>query len=137
MVDDHGVCSCQEGYIGSPPACRPECVTSTDCPQNQACIRQKCKDPCPGTCGTNARCLVINHNPICTCKPGFTGDPFNFCQLEQSKNHLHTRKNKNLNKKLFDLFDFTNTISILLVSLFQSILPDSFIIFFYLYICIF
>ncbi|XP_037295454.1 uncharacterized protein LOC119189544 isoform X2 [Manduca sexta] len=83
VVDNHGVCSCQEGYVGSPPTCRPECVTSTECAQHQACIKQKCRDPCPGTCGINAKCQVINHNPICTCKPGFTGDPFITCQLEQ------------------------------------------------------
>lgn len=86
IVDFHGVCSCQEGYVGSPPTCRPECVISSDCPQNQACMKQKCRDPCPGTCGVNARCQVINHNPICTCKAGFTGDPFVTCRLEQSKN---------------------------------------------------
>lgn len=49
-------------------------------------MKQKCRDPCPGTCGVNARCQVINHNPICTCKAGFTGDPFVTCRLEQSKN---------------------------------------------------
>lgn len=84
-INGHGVCSCQEGYTGMPPTCRPECVISTDCPQHQACIRQKCKDPCPGTCGVNARCQTINHNPICTCKAGFTGDPFVSCQLDKSK----------------------------------------------------
>ncbi|CAH2073961.1 unnamed protein product, partial [Iphiclides podalirius] len=83
VIDNHGVCSCQQGYVGSPPTCRPECVISTDCPQHQACMQQKCKDPCPGTCGVNARCQVINHNPICTCKAGFTGDPFVTCQLEK------------------------------------------------------
>lgn len=91
IIDNHGVCSCQEGYVGSPPTCRPECVISTDCAQHQACMQQKCKDPCPGTCGVNARCQVINHNPICTCKAGFTGDPFVTCQLEKSKGEI---KNK-------------------------------------------
>ncbi|XP_028157244.1 uncharacterized protein LOC114350564 isoform X7 [Ostrinia furnacalis] len=82
-INGHGVCSCQDGYSGLPPTCRPECVISTDCPQHQACIRQKCKDPCPGTCGVNARCQTINHNPICTCKAGFTGDPFVTCHLDK------------------------------------------------------
>lgn len=36
-------------------------------------------DPCPGTCGLGARCVVINHNPICSCPPGQEGDPFNKC----------------------------------------------------------
>lgn len=62
-----------------PPNCRPECVISSECPLNQACVNQKCVDPCPGTCGLNTRCQVINHNPICVCKDGYTGDPFTRC----------------------------------------------------------
>lgn len=70
------------GYIGSPPSCRPECVTNNECPHNEACSNQKCRDPCPGTCGINAKCQVINHNPICSCPPRFTGDPFSRCEIE-------------------------------------------------------
>jgi hypothetical protein len=61
------------------PGCRPECVVSSECPQNRACVNQKCVDPCPGTCGLNARCEVINHSPICSCQAGYTGDPFTRC----------------------------------------------------------
>lgn len=75
----------KENYIGAPPACRPECMVSADCPQDKACINKKCKDPCPGTCGLNARCNVVNHNPICSCAPGLTGDPFVRCIKEESK----------------------------------------------------
>ncbi|KAL1140438.1 hypothetical protein AAG570_000370 [Ranatra chinensis] len=84
-VDNHAVCSCQPNYIGAPPACRPECMVSTDCTQDRACINQKCADPCPGTCGLNARCQVVNHNPICSCTPGYTGDPFVRCLKEQKQ----------------------------------------------------
>lgn len=98
-INGHGVCSCQVGYIGSPPTCRPECVVSTDCPQHQACIKQKCVDPCPGTCGVNARCQTINHNPICTCKAGFTGDPFVTCQLDQSKRNENIKLLLNSNSR--------------------------------------
>lgn len=73
------VCSCQPSYVGSPPSCRPECVVSAECPLTQACLASKCRDPCPGTCGQNARCQVVNHNPICSCSPGNTGDPFRQC----------------------------------------------------------
>ncbi|XP_065203541.1 neurogenic locus notch homolog protein 2-like [Planococcus citri] len=83
QVDNHAVCSCQKNYIGSPPACRPECVVSSECAQNKACIKQKCQDPCIGTCGYNARCQVVSHNPICSCSPGFTGDPFVRCVKEE------------------------------------------------------
>lgn len=73
------VCTCVAGYLGSPPNCRPECTISSDCPQNQACTNQKCADPCLGTCGVRASCNVVNHNPICSCMSGMTGDPFVFC----------------------------------------------------------
>uniref|UniRef100_A0A8D8VM32 Neurogenic locus Notch protein n=1 Tax=Cacopsylla melanoneura TaxID=428564 RepID=A0A8D8VM32_9HEMI len=75
----HAVCSCQTGYIGAPPACKPECMVSSECAQDKACVNQKCVDPCVGVCGVNARCQVINHNPICSCTAGFTGDPFVRC----------------------------------------------------------
>ncbi|KAF4526820.1 hypothetical protein B566_EDAN018173, partial [Ephemera danica] len=78
-VNNVAVCSCLPGYIGSPPSCRPECVVSAECPLQQACLNQKCRDPCPGTCGQNARCQVVNHNPICSCAAGHTGDPFTRC----------------------------------------------------------
>jgi len=77
--NNQAVCSCLSIFIGSPPACRPECVTSSDCPFNLACLNQKCQDPCPGSCGRNSNCRIIKHNPICSCKNGFTGDPFTVC----------------------------------------------------------
>lgn len=99
-VDNKAVCSCQPGFNGIPPDCRPECLvsvfikqisfqslsisqlkqTNSECPASQACINQKCRDPCPGVCGENAECRVINHNPICSCPRGMTGDPFLRCQ---------------------------------------------------------
>mgnify|MGYP002715703599 CR=1 FL=1 len=78
-INDQAVCSCLPNYIGTPPGCRPECTSSSECPLNKACINQKCTDPCPGTCGQNARCEVINHSPICSCNSGFTGDSFTRC----------------------------------------------------------
>lgn len=85
VINEHAVCSCQTNYIGSPPACRPECMVSSECPQDKACIKNKCQDPCVATCGINARCNTINHNPICTCPAGFIGDPFIQCIREICK----------------------------------------------------
>lgn len=68
-----------------PPQCRPECVVSSECPQDRACVKQKCVDPCPGTCGANAICKVVNHNAICSCARGFTGDPFIGCNRAECK----------------------------------------------------
>jgi len=76
-----GMCECSPEYVGNPyEACRPECVLNTECNRDQTCIRNKCRDPCPGTCGQNARCDVINHIPTCSCPSGFTGDPFSNCR---------------------------------------------------------
>lgn len=88
VLNGHAVCSCLIGYVGSPPGCKPECTISADCSQDKACINQKCQDPCPGTCGINARCQVVNHNPICSCTSGFSGDPFVRCIKEPSKNYF-------------------------------------------------
>lgn len=75
-----GSCRCIEDYHGNPyEGCRPECVLSSDCPSDRACIRNKCKDPCPGICGRNAECLTVNHVPTCICINGYTGDAFTAC----------------------------------------------------------
>ena len=75
----HAVCLCQLGFVGVPPTCRPECTVSSECSQNKACIENKCADPCPGSCGLNTKCLTVNHNPICTCTAGHTGNPLVQC----------------------------------------------------------
>ena len=75
------VCSCLSNYVDSPPSCRPECVVNSECSPKKACINQKCTDPCPGVCGLNARCEVINHSPICSCLERHIGDPFTRCSL--------------------------------------------------------
>jgi len=74
-------CTCMPSYIGSPPYCRAECSINSDCISDKACIREKCRDPCPGSCGINALCTVINHTPACTCPDGYSGDPFSNCYL--------------------------------------------------------
>lgn len=82
VLQNAGSCSCSQDYVGNPyEGCRPECTLNSDCPSNQACIGLKCKDPCPGTCGQNAQCYVINHAPTCTCFERFTGNPFIYCNL--------------------------------------------------------
>ena len=68
------VCSCLPTFVGTPPLCRPECVSNSECSLDRACINQKCEDPCPGTCGLQSVCHVRIHNPLCSCQPGYTGD---------------------------------------------------------------
>lgn len=99
VINEQAICSCLPGYTNSPPNCRPECTISSECNPEKACINQKCVDPCPGSCGTNTNCATINHSPICSCKNGFTGDPFTTCYAIPCENHLyfHLSSADNLN----------------------------------------
>lgn len=73
-------CECLPDFRGNPyEGCQPECLVNTDCPKSQACIRTKCQDPCPGTCGVGAICTVSNHIPICSCPLPTIGDAFTIC----------------------------------------------------------
>lgn len=87
-TDEQGVarCACLQGYFGTPPNCRPECLLSSDCSPQLACIQQKCSDPCIGICGSNAQCKVVNHRAICSCPADFTGDPFVSCNKQAGRN---------------------------------------------------
>lgn len=81
---DNGVCSCLPEYEGDPyRGCRPECVLNSHCPKDKACLRNKCIDPCTGTCAATAECTVVNHIPMCSCPAGFTGNAFISCQRIQ------------------------------------------------------
>lgn len=83
--DGQAICSCLPTFVGSPPVCRPECVTNSECPLDKTCINQKCANPCVGMCGTNAYCRVHNHSPICVCNSGYAGDPFTRCNRPPRK----------------------------------------------------
>lgn len=73
------ICSCLPNYFGSPPNCKPECSINADCPNDLSCQNQQCKNPCLGSCGYSAECVVSNHNANCFCPVGTTGDPFKSC----------------------------------------------------------
>lgn len=95
-----GSCTCLLDYIGNPyEGCRPECIQNSECPSNKACIRNKCIDPCPGTCTQNAICQIINHVSTCTCIPGYTGDPYRNCIV-----FIQERKNRK--KLIFYLINY-------------------------------
>lgn len=81
VVGSQAACSCLPDYIGRAPNCRPECTINAECPGNLACQNEKCKDPCPGSCGSSTTCTVVTHSPICVCVSGYTGDPFTGCSL--------------------------------------------------------
>lgn len=69
-----------QNYYGDPYiSCRPECLQSTDCDSNMACINTKCVNPCINSCGDYAECSVINHVPMCYCIAGYTGNALFSC----------------------------------------------------------
>jgi hypothetical protein len=45
-------------------------------------------DPCPGACGLNAECHVVNHGPSCSCLPGYIGNPLSACSLPPAARKL-------------------------------------------------
>lgn len=99
-------CSCLPNYMGSPPNCRPECTINSECASNKACMNEKCRDPCPGSCGLNAQCEVINHTPICSCQDQYTGDPFTNCYPKPlPRKNLISRENFHF---IYSSFQFTN-----------------------------
>lgn len=85
VTNDSPSCSCLPEFLGSPPNCRPECTSNSECPNNLACINRKCQDPCPNSCAPNAQCRVVSHTPTCVCPPGYSGDPFTYCSLSIGK----------------------------------------------------
>lgn len=86
-IGDSPACSCLPNYLGRAPNCRPECVISSECPSNLACINERCSDPCIGACGIHTYCTVLNHNSVCQCENGYTGDPFSSCsEIPKCKN---------------------------------------------------
>lgn len=84
-------CTCLPNYIGAPPACRPECTINSDCPSYLSCINQKCRDPCPGSCGLNAQCTVNKNTPICSCIENYVGDAFTECKPQGNKKNCITK----------------------------------------------
>lgn len=83
ITDKIPICVCMDNFIGSPPNCRAECAVNSDCPNSKACINRKCKDPCYGSCGLQTMCHVYQHSAVCTCKEGYTGNPFESCHATE------------------------------------------------------
>lgn len=90
VVNNQATCSCIENEYGSAPYCQPECTINSDCSSQQVCVNHKCKYACDDSCGLNADCFVRNHVPVCICKAGFNGDPYDKCVLKLSKRIFRT-----------------------------------------------
>lgn len=53
------------------------CRANSECPLSQACVNGACADPC--SCGSNAKCTVVRHHPVCYCERGYSGSPYVGC----------------------------------------------------------
>lgn len=82
-VNGAALCSCVEDFVGSPPNCRPECETNSDCLTSQYCSNYKCKDLCVNICGQNAVCEARFHKASCNCLQDYVGDPYTYCSKKQ------------------------------------------------------
>ena len=62
---------CNSEEICQGVTCKLGCRSSATCSENQACINNKCTDPCASKpCGANALCSVGNHQALCSCPAG-------------------------------------------------------------------
>lgn len=58
----------------------PSCISNTDCSDPELCLRGVCVIACRvETCGVNAQCLSSQHRAICSCAPGYEGNPHIEC----------------------------------------------------------
>lgn len=105
---NNGQCQCLPEYKGVPPNCQPECTENDDCAYNMACIKQRCQDPCPGSCGLMANCLVRLHIPNCHCPDGFLGDPFRICYENKQSKHAIIYSICTVKRHMFALYDYMN-----------------------------
>lgn len=81
------MCTCAPGYEGNPHTeCSPlpkiphqpdpvECYENDDCPMDQTCSNQHCISACRDACGRGAYCNAVQHEAICNCLPGYSGNP--------------------------------------------------------------
>lgn len=78
-------CYCPDNFRGDAYIrCeRPECMSDDECPFNLACRNERCEDPC--NCGLHAVCTVNNHRALCSCPPGYVGNPLAACSIGKSR----------------------------------------------------
>lgn len=58
----------------------PQCRVDSDCTDREKCISGNCVEACRiDMCGINALCNSQHHQAICSCSPGYTGNPHIEC----------------------------------------------------------
>lgn len=79
-----GTCVCPVGTQGNPfiSCITGQCQYNEDCADHETCNRLNriCVPVCTeSTCAQDAQCIGRNHEPVCTCRHGYTGNPFIQC----------------------------------------------------------
>lgn len=85
------ICRCPFGFTGNPyiscqPPVEPECRQDDDCPRNQACLNQKCQNPCLAVvpCTEPSDCRVMDTHPVrtmsCVCPSGYISSGSGTCR---------------------------------------------------------
>lgn len=55
------------------------CEKDDDCDDDRTCLNKECVNPCDNACGVTAKCQVKKHVTVCSCPPGYIGDPLDKC----------------------------------------------------------
>ncbi|KAK0172478.1 hypothetical protein PV328_005790 [Microctonus aethiopoides] len=74
-----------------------ECKNNTQCLKTQYCLTEVCRNPCPGSCGIDASCHVINHTLSCICPDCYEGDAYEQCTPLQNLQHIKCQFNRLIN----------------------------------------
>lgn len=59
---------------------QPGCKLDSECNDKDKCVRGGCIEACRiDRCGVNAICNSVHHQAVCTCAPGYIGNPHIEC----------------------------------------------------------
>ncbi|XP_054268887.1 neurogenic locus notch homolog protein 1-like [Macrosteles quadrilineatus] len=88
--------SCNPGYKLNTTKIVAVCFNGNWIPGLAQCETDLCT---PNPCGTNARCelehLSFEERPVCTCIPGYLGDPLSYCRRDECSTDNDCRKDQN------------------------------------------
>lgn len=64
----------------------PGCQSDSDCSDSEKCVYGRCTEACRvDFCGINAQCKSQYHRALCTCPPGYVGNPHIECSASKFK----------------------------------------------------
>ena len=61
---------------------QPQCRVDSDCRDPDRCVQGSCQLACRvDQCGVNAQCDSQHHRAVCSCPPGYVGNPHIECTI--------------------------------------------------------